>query len=1580
MEQIIINITAKDMTASGVKSAETKLNGFERSMNKTQSKINKLNAKMNISAVDKASAVVEKVKTKAKGLTSTVWKASVGIVDKVTSPLKGILNMFKNPLFTAGAIIGVSLSLGSAINTYADFEATMSRVSALSGTTGSAMDAITEKAKQIGLNTKFTAKEAGDAFTYMAMAGWKSNQMLAGVDGVINLTAASGEELGTVSDIVTDDLTAFGMKASEASHFADVLATASTSANTNVSMMGETFKYVGPLAGTMGYSIEDMSIAVGLMANSSIKGSQAGTALKTAIANMAAPTDKMAAAMEGLGISLKDSQGNAKSFREVMDNLRMSFSSLIPTERTAFASTIFGKEAMSGMLSIINASEADYKSLTTAIDNAEGSAKRMAGTMQDNLKGSMIILQSATQGTLMSLGERLAPYARNAADWATENMQYVERFISKIMDRVDSYIEQAKSKIASFTNTDDWFNADIFGKAKIALDELIGDPLGEWWNSSGKSVFSGIAKSTGSGLGSALSTGLMSLLGIDIASSVTEGASIGASFAEGFASKFDLGEIISKAVKSHPILSTLIGLKLGSFMFGTSKSVFGTGKSIIGGIGTIGKGLISTFSSYKNDGIKGVLSSLKNIFTGSNSSIGGALSTVSAMTVTAGVVNLNGSIANAATLSGRKGAYQARRARASQQSQEILNNNTPVPQPSLGKYVIKNKTGNVIGGTDSMLLAGLAKTGTFLGSGATTVGGAALAGTAGITGAVVAGGSLISAGGDLYHGYKSEDKDEKGTYYKSAGAKVGGVAAGAVAGAAIGSVVPVLGTAIGALIGAGLGGLAGSAIGENMKKNFEKAKVESESLKAAIDDDEASAEDFQKALESACNQNLQKHFGKIKLSLAEISRVAKDITLGNKAKEFEKFSEAANSVEQSYDSLASSKKALEKSTWKLSAGMQFEEEDYTNFKQEIDSLISSGKAYLTDNQLEFQAGVNLILGEDGTDYGGYKGVNWMYQKMQKEFSDNKLKFEQEYEVAMKDGKIDDTEMKNLQQYIDKQNSLTNKFTAADTEAKSEVLKSKFLGGSLSYDSFNELRGELKNNYESGKETLESALESSIANLIMSKNSGEISEDTYNQMVAALYEGTNNEIKGLQDNVKNFELDSVIEAYSKELDGILPNLTGTTQQKLSKFLENTDIQGLDTSQVIEKLGLSGLSAETQENIANMLKGLQVDLNLNDLFKITDDGVMNAQIFDYLQKTDIAAMPSDDLASKLGLDPASLGVTSEQLKAAIRSLKIEISSGDILKITKDGGVTGSQLFNFLENTDVASLTPEQIVQKLGINEETVGIAAEEIKTKLRQLKIDMTDVGLFEGDSNLSSRFNQLVLSNINVPFVGDFSNFGNSVGTAVGTSINNGIVNANTGINTAKGTLEQSINSILGAPMTVNKDITINYNILNPNPPDTSGSCSDTTDTNKPHKASGGFVSRATEIIAGEAGTEVIIPLSSSRRNRGVDLWEKAGKMLGVPYFADGGFVGGTYNSNYSGENMYTSSDDDIDNDIPVFAEQNGQSINITIGANPTITITSDGGNVDILQVLKENLSNITDDILEQVAEVLVGIFSNRARG
>lgn len=278
-----------------------------------------------------------------------------------------------------------------------DFEAQMSKVQAISGATATEVATLTAKAKEMGAKTKFSATESAQALEYMAMAGWKTDQMIGGLPGIMNLAAASGEDLAEVSDIVTDALTAFGLKASDSAHFADVLAKASSSSNTNVSLMGNTFQYVAPVAGALGYSIEDTAVAIGLMANAGIKGEKAGTALRGALTNLAKPSDTVAAYMDALNVSLTDAQGNVKPLSALMVDLRQKFAGLTDAQKAEYAAGIAGKEAMSGLLAIVNASDADFNNLTQAIANSDGTAQSMAQTMQDNLKGQLEQLGGAVE-------------------------------------------------------------------------------------------------------------------------------------------------------------------------------------------------------------------------------------------------------------------------------------------------------------------------------------------------------------------------------------------------------------------------------------------------------------------------------------------------------------------------------------------------------------------------------------------------------------------------------------------------------------------------------------------------------------------------------------------------------------------------------------------------------------------------------------------------------------------------------------------------------------------------------------------------------------------------------------------------------------------------------------------------------------------------------------------------------------------------------------------------------------------------------------------------------------------------------
>ncbi|WP_415409953.1 phage tail tape measure protein [Staphylococcus agnetis] len=308
---------------------------------------------------------------------------------------------------------------GAAVKKSIDFDDSMRKVKATSGATGNEFQQLRDKALEMGAKTKFSASESADALNYMALAGWDTKDMLGGIDGVMQLAAASGEDLGQVSDIVTDSLTAFGMKAKDSGHFADVLAQTSSKANTDVRGLGEAFKYAAPVAGALGYTVEDTSIAIGLMSNAGIKGEKAGTALRTMFTNLSKPTGDMKKKMDELGISITDSNGNMLPMRDVMDQLRGKFKNLSKEQQANAASTIFGKEAMSGALAIINASDEDYQKLTKSIDGSKGAANRMSKEMEGGIGGSLRQMKSAIESLAISIGDVMAPYIKKLAEWVS---------------------------------------------------------------------------------------------------------------------------------------------------------------------------------------------------------------------------------------------------------------------------------------------------------------------------------------------------------------------------------------------------------------------------------------------------------------------------------------------------------------------------------------------------------------------------------------------------------------------------------------------------------------------------------------------------------------------------------------------------------------------------------------------------------------------------------------------------------------------------------------------------------------------------------------------------------------------------------------------------------------------------------------------------------------------------------------------------------------------------------------------------------------------------------------------------------
>ena len=482
-DQAVVDVGADD-NATGI------INDVDDSL----SALNGDSATVDVSADDNATGVINDVSDAAAALNGQEVNVVINAVDNATDTIQNAASSGYNnatgAITAAAGAAGVSLSVGSAVSNYSSFEQGMSEVKAISGATEDEFAALTQKAQEMGATTKFTATESAEAMKYMAMAGWKSEDMISGIGGIMNLAAASGEDLGSTSDIVTDALTAFGLSAKDSGHFADVLAEASADSNTNVAMLGESFKYAAPLMGSMGYSAEDTATYLGLMANAGVKGSMAGTTLRTAISNLAAPTKAMQTAMDKYGISLTDEQGNMKTLSGVMDNVRSSLSGLSEDEQAAAVKTIFGKQAMSGMLAIINASEDDYDALSESIHNCDGAADEMAATMLDNLTGSVTLFQSAFEGVQDTFGKRLEPYLRSVVDSLTDLMPDVSDAITTIMDEVDAKASVLKDKWGAMTNSLEWKQSGTRGKINLAFDTFVTKPFQKWIGGTGKHMIS----------------------------------------------------------------------------------------------------------------------------------------------------------------------------------------------------------------------------------------------------------------------------------------------------------------------------------------------------------------------------------------------------------------------------------------------------------------------------------------------------------------------------------------------------------------------------------------------------------------------------------------------------------------------------------------------------------------------------------------------------------------------------------------------------------------------------------------------------------------------------------------------------------------------------------------------------------------------------------------------------------------------------------------------------------------------------------------------------------------------------------
>ena len=1151
---------AADKAGQSVDRSREYVSKFDEQASKTQQNLAKWakeKYQIYLEAKENISPVLDTIGGGVKSLAGKTWSFTLKALDFATTPVRTLLNLLKNPLLQAGAFFGVSLGLTDTINTQKDFEAAMSQVQAVSGADSDELDQLTKKAEEMGATTKFTATDSAEAFNYMAMAGWKTEDMLDGISGIMQLAAAANEDLGTTSDIVTDALTAFGLKASDAGMFSDVLAAASSNANTNVSMMGETFKFAASMAGSLGYSVQDVALMTGLMANSGIKASMAGTALNSIMTRLSTNTHHARDTLEELGIKFFDAQGNARHLVDVMEELRDATANMNDEQKTSVANAIAGTNSQKGLLAILNASETDYNKLANAIDNAAGASERMADTQLDNLSGSITLLQSAVDGVKISFGSRLNHYVRDVADGLTAAMPDVEAALNDFMDFVDRKYDVMQAKMRDLTASDEWQNADFGGRVKLAWNEIVAEPFSEWWKNTGKSMVSNIAGDVGRGIGSGIGAGLMMLLGIDVSDSVNEGASVGKAFAQGFADGFDFDTI------KDGLLSGIGNL------FSSAGKLLPGGKSA--DLGSVVSAAIIAKAAMPAVGVgKDVWTIGKGIF-GAQTSLGGA--------------SLAGTVAG-----------------------------------STGNAMVAG-TG-ILGGLANVgyAVGGGSKAGLYFGStsGALSGGMAALEGAGAVAGAVTAGATLISAGIDAYTAMKSSNKEKQAAYGQSAAWKAGGVATGAAAGAMLGSFIPGVGTVVGGLVGAGIGGLTGYVEGKRVKKEYqESAEAEAltneklqkvyeitgsstdsvnfktKSLTEALKDTTVTTEEFNTMLQRAVSDDLIEHFGSLHLSLTEIKEAASSIAFDGAEARFNNFSTAVQDVESSLSSVKSTFSSLEKENWKMSLGTHVTEADVKEYRSSIDQMLSSTATYLENKHYEASMAFKLIMGEDAnTD-----GLDATYSAIDAQLDELKEKLNTAIDANIKlNGgvlKLDsDSEILSLQQQIQ---DITNQVSTAQENAKFDTLKIKYGGAALDAESFASLQEELKNTVSSMTDQYDEALEVNVTNLRLQLDRGDINQDEYNRQLQALTDSYHAQVSDLQVRVESFQLDSIAEAYSSALDGILPDLKGTTSEKLQQAMdaalkEKPNVADWTNSDVVEWFDLNGMDAETQAALVERLKAV------------------------------------------------------------------------------------------------------------------------------------------------------------------------------------------------------------------------------------------------------------------------------------------------------------------------------------------------------------------------------------------------------
>lgn len=545
-QTVVIDIAARlqDQTSAGVQKVRENVDRLGKSiekMKKQMSKIKKSEVALNVR--DKATQAIEKISKTVYNLGRKTWNVSVKVLDKATAPLKGILNMLKNPIFQAGAVLGISAGAASTFQTYQNFEKSVSTVKALSGSNPQEMAELTKVAREMGKTTTKSASEAADALGYMALAGWNKDQMKEAIHPVLRLSEAGNLDLGRTSDLVTDSMSSLGIGTGALQDYLDKVAKTASSSNTNIDAMMEAFLEFGGTVKNNGIAHDEASALIGVLANRGVKGSEAGNALNSVFVNLTTGAGQAGTAMKKLNLSAYDAQGNFKGYANTLKELYDKTKDLDDEQKAYYYSAIGGKTRLSDLQHLLSGVSGEYDELKDKVANSSGALEEMANIMNDNIYGDVKALQSAVESVQLDFMDKFQPSARKFLQWSKDLILSFGQKLTKAAEKFQYRIEKIEDTVKEFKNTKEWQNADLSGKMSIAWDKIIAEPFSQWWSSKGKEWACGVANNIGYGISSALTAGISALLGIDLGEATDSGFDIGKSFAEGFINGFDGSKI-----------------------------------------------------------------------------------------------------------------------------------------------------------------------------------------------------------------------------------------------------------------------------------------------------------------------------------------------------------------------------------------------------------------------------------------------------------------------------------------------------------------------------------------------------------------------------------------------------------------------------------------------------------------------------------------------------------------------------------------------------------------------------------------------------------------------------------------------------------------------------------------------------------------------------------------------------------------------------------------------------------------------------------------------------------------------------